>query len=99
VAQGLDLALDLDGQLAGRRDDESLVGPVLEEPVIRKAAVLPVPVWDCTAASAPSRVTARVRFWTSVVSVYPRSAMACRRRGSRFNSSKRIIHPCGVIST
>ncbi len=34
--------------------------------VIRKAAVLPVPVCDCTATSLPVRESARVFSWTGV---------------------------------
>ena len=46
--------------------------------VIRKAAVLPVPVWACPATSRPARAIGRVLAWIGVAKTKPASAMPQR---------------------
>ena len=53
---------------------------------IRNAAVLPVPVWDCTVTSMPSREYSKVRSWTFVHSTNPASRIPSWILGSRLRS-------------
>src|SRR6266702_1958178 len=54
--------------------------------VIRKAAVLPVPVWAWPATSFPARASGRLFSWMGVQSVNPASAMPWSTGSSRGRS-------------
>src|SRR4030067_2266034 len=66
---------------------------------MRNAAVLPVPVCDCTWASVPARVFCRVASCTGVHSVKPASSIPRITQGCRFNSVNFILsHQSPVLN-
>src|SRR3972149_10086540 len=62
---------------------------------MRKAAVLPVPVWARPLASLPDRALGRISAWIGVQYWNPKSLMACMSGSGRSKSWKRVFPSAG----